>query len=75
MIIHCPELAECIDWTPFFQAWELRGRYPAIFSDPQSGEAAQHLFNDAQAMLKKILSEHWLKARAVIGFSGQPQWR
>ncbi|RUQ32941.1 MAG: methionine synthase [Candidatus Competibacteraceae bacterium] len=62
------ELAECIDWTPFFQAWELRGRYPAIFSDPQSGETAQHLFNDAQAMLKKILSEHWLKARAVIGF-------
>ena len=62
------ELVEYIDWTPFFQAWELRGRYPAIFSDPQSGETAQHLFNDAQVMLNKIISEHWLKARAVIGF-------
>jgi len=62
------ELVECIDWTPFFQAWELRGRYPAIFADPQSGETARHLFNDAQTMLDKIISEHWLKARAVIGF-------
>ena len=62
------ELVDYIDWTPFFQAWELRGRYPAIFSDPQSGETARNLFNDAQTMLNKIISEHWLKARAVIGF-------
>ncbi len=62
------ELAERIDWTPFFQAWELRGRYPAIFADPEQGEHARHLFADAQAMLNKIVAENWLTARAVIGF-------
>ncbi|QQS55134.1 MAG: methionine synthase [Candidatus Competibacteraceae bacterium] len=62
------ELAERIDWTPFFHAWELRGRYPAIFDDPAQGEHAQHLFADAQTMLDKILTEKWLTARAVIGF-------
>ena len=63
-----PELVERIDWTPFFHAWELRGRYPAILDDPEQGEHARHLFADAQAMLDKILTEHWLTARAVIGF-------
>ncbi|HPF59693.1 MAG TPA: methionine synthase [Candidatus Competibacteraceae bacterium] len=62
------ELVERIDWTPFFQAWELRGRYPAIFDDPEQGEHARHLFADAQTMLGTILAEQWLTARAVIGF-------
>jgi 5-methyltetrahydrofolate--homocysteine methyltransferase len=61
------ELAERIDWTPFFHAWELRGRYPAILDDPKQGEQARHLFADAQAMLDKIITERWLTARAVIG--------
>ncbi len=62
------ELVERIDWTPFFHAWELRGRYPAIFDDPASGEQARHLFADAQAMLSQIVTERWLRAQAVIGF-------
>ena len=62
------ELAERIDWTPFFHAWELRGRYPAILDDPEQGEHARHLFADAQAMLDKIITYRWLTARAVIGF-------
>jgi len=62
------ELAARIDWTPFFHAWELRGRYPAILDDPAQGEHARHLFADAQAMLDKIIAERWLTARAVIGF-------
>ena len=62
------ELVERIDWTPFFQAWELRGRYPAIFDDPAQGEHARQLFADAQAMLDKIITKDWLTARAVIGF-------
>jgi 5-methyltetrahydrofolate--homocysteine methyltransferase len=62
------ELAERIDWTPFFQAWELRGRYPAIFDDPEQGEHARQLFAEAQAMLEQIIAERWLTARAVIGF-------
>jgi len=62
------ELAPYIDWTPFFHAWEMRGRFPDIFEDPASGKAAKALFADAQAMLKKIVDEKWLTARAVIGF-------
>ncbi len=62
------ELVERIDWTPFFHAWELRGRYPAIFDDSEQGEHARHLFADAQAMLDKIITDRWLVARAVIGF-------
>ena len=62
------ELVERMDWTPFFHAWELRGRYPVIFDDPEQGEHARHLFTDAQAMLEKIITERWLTARAVIGF-------
>ena len=62
------ELVECMDWTPFFHAWELRGRYPVIFDDPEQGEHARHLFADAQAMLDQIITERWLTARAVIGF-------
>ena len=62
------ELARYIDWTPFFQTWELKGRYPAILEDAKQGEAARNLFEDAQAMLKQIIDERWFQARAVIGF-------
>jgi 5-methyltetrahydrofolate--homocysteine methyltransferase len=62
------ELVPYIDWTPFFQTWELVGRYPLILDDPQAGEAARSLFADAQAMLGKIVREGWLEARAVVGF-------
>jgi 5-methyltetrahydrofolate--homocysteine methyltransferase len=57
-----------IDWTPFFQAWELAGHYPAILTDPVVGTQASELFRDAQAMMDRIVAEKWLTARAVIGF-------
>jgi 5-methyltetrahydrofolate--homocysteine methyltransferase len=57
-----------IDWTPFFQTWEMKGRYPGILDDPKAGAPARALFDDAQAMLKRIVSQKWLKANAVIGF-------
>ncbi len=56
-----------IDWSPFFQAWELAGRYPKILQDEVAGEEARKLFADAQAMLKKIVKEKWLTANAVFG--------
>jgi 5-methyltetrahydrofolate--homocysteine methyltransferase len=62
------ELARYIDWTPFFQTWELKGRYPAILEDEKQGPAARQLFEDAQAMLKKIVEENWFAPKAVIGF-------
>ncbi len=62
------ELARYIDWTPFFQTWELKGRYPAILQDEKQGEAARALFADAQDMLKRIVEERWFNPRAVIGF-------
>jgi 5-methyltetrahydrofolate--homocysteine methyltransferase len=61
------KIAEYIDWTPFFQAWELAGRYPKILQDKVVGEEASKLFADAQAMLKKIIEEKWLTANAVFG--------
>jgi 5-methyltetrahydrofolate--homocysteine methyltransferase len=61
------EIAKFIDWTPFFQTWELAGRYPAILQDKVVGEAARNLFADAQAMLARIIGEKWLAASAVIG--------
>ena len=64
------EIAAHIDWTPFFQTWELKGRYPAILQDEKQGAAARQLFDDAQAMLKKIIAEKWFQPRAVIGFYG-----
>jgi 5-methyltetrahydrofolate--homocysteine methyltransferase len=60
-------IAEYIDWTPFFQAWELAGRYPKILDDKVVGVEARKLFADAQVMLKKIISEKWLTANAVFG--------
>ncbi|NND44573.1 MAG: methionine synthase, partial [Xanthomonadales bacterium] len=61
------ELADYIDWTPFFQTWELSGRYPDILDDPDKGETARSLFRDARAMLEKIIEERWLRARATVG--------
>ncbi len=61
------EIAAYIDWQPFFIAWELHGKFPAILQDEVVGKEATHLYNDAQAMLKKIVDEKWLIARAVIG--------
>jgi 5-methyltetrahydrofolate--homocysteine methyltransferase len=60
-------LVDFIDWSPFFQAWELAGRYPKILDDKVVGEEARKLFADAQAMLKKIVKEKWLTANAVFG--------
>jgi len=62
------ELIERIDWSPFFQTWELRGTYPRILEDKVVGVEAKKLFADAQSMLQKIVSEKWLTAQAVIGF-------
>ncbi|MGH7658302.1 MAG: vitamin B12 dependent-methionine synthase activation domain-containing protein, partial [Gemmatimonadales bacterium] len=62
------ELRELIDWTPFFQTWEMRGHYPAILSDPEQGAAARDLFADAGKMLDRIVRENVLEARAVFGF-------
>jgi 5-methyltetrahydrofolate--homocysteine methyltransferase len=62
------ELARYIDWTPFFQTWELKGVYPKILDDPKQGEAARQLFDDAQKMLAKIIDEKWFAPKAVIGF-------
>ncbi len=61
------ELAQYIDWTPFFQTWELAGRYPKILDDEVVGEEAKKLYADARAMLDKIISERWLAAHAVYG--------
>jgi len=62
------EIARYIDWTPFFQTWEMKGVYPKLLDDPAQGEAARALFADAQAMLKRIIDERWLSPRAVVGF-------
>ena len=62
------ELVDYIDWSPFFQTWELAGRYPNILDDAIVGEQARTLFADAQAMLRTLVAEEWLTARAVIGF-------
>lgn len=62
------ELLPYIDWTPFFHTWELRGSYPRIFDDKNVGTEAKKLFDDAQALLKRIVDEKLLKAKAVFGF-------
>ncbi|HMC90820.1 MAG TPA: vitamin B12 dependent-methionine synthase activation domain-containing protein, partial [Allosphingosinicella sp.] len=61
------DLRASIDWTPFFRAWELAGNYPAILEDPIVGESASALFKDAQAMLDRIIAEHWLTPRGTVG--------
>jgi 5-methyltetrahydrofolate--homocysteine methyltransferase len=60
-------LAPFIDWTFFFHAWQLRGRFPQILDDPEKGEEARKLHADALAMLDRVIAEHWLTARAVVG--------
>jgi 5-methyltetrahydrofolate--homocysteine methyltransferase len=62
------ELVDYIDWTPFFQTWELTGRYPAILDDPKVGEVARSLYDDARKMLDLIVKENWFTAQATIGF-------
>jgi 5-methyltetrahydrofolate--homocysteine methyltransferase len=62
------ELARYIDWTPFFQTWDLKGRFPAILDDEAQGPAARQLYEDAQEMLRKIVTERWFNPKAVIGF-------
>jgi 5-methyltetrahydrofolate--homocysteine methyltransferase len=62
------ELIDYIDWTPFFSTWELSGKFPAVLDDAKFGEAARSLYEDARAMLDKIVDEHWFKASAVLGF-------
>src|SRR5262245_26301170 len=61
------EIAEYIDWGPFFQTWELSGPYPAILDDPVVGEAARNVLAEGRAMLKKIVEGRWLRANAVFG--------
>ena len=62
------ELAEYIDWSPFFHAWELRGRFPKIFQDPVVGAEAQKLYDDAQVLLRKVLQGKKIRARGVMAF-------
>ena len=62
------ELIPFIDWTPFFHAWELRGRFPQVLEDEKIGQEAQKLFDDAQQILQKILDEKMFQPRAVAGF-------
>jgi 5-methyltetrahydrofolate--homocysteine methyltransferase len=62
------DLARYIDWTPFFQTWELKGRYPALLGDPEQGAASRALFDDAQTMLNRIVEERWFAPKAVVGF-------
>jgi 5-methyltetrahydrofolate--homocysteine methyltransferase len=62
------ELASRIDWKPFFQTWELAGSFPAILEDPVVGHTARSLFNDAQAMLQRLIGERWTVPKAVVGF-------
>jgi len=66
--IDLASLRDYIDWMPFFNAWEFHGKFPQLLEDEVVGEAATSLFNDALAMLDKVISEKWLTARAVIGF-------
>ncbi len=61
-------LVPYIDWTPFFQTWELAGRYPQILTDNKVGAEAKKLFDDAQALLKRIVAEKWVTASGVVGF-------
>ncbi len=62
------ELVEQIDWTPFFQTWELKGRFPGILDDPVAGAVARSLYDDARRMLDRIVGQELLRARAVFGF-------
>ena len=62
------EIAEYIDWQPFFIAWEMHGKFPAILTDPVIGVEATKLYNDAKKLLQQIIDEKWLSAKGVVGF-------
>jgi 5-methyltetrahydrofolate--homocysteine methyltransferase len=68
------ELLPYIDWMPFFNAWEFAGKFPDILRDPVIGEAASALYSDAKRMLKQLVQEKWLRARAVVGFFPVNSW-
>jgi 5-methyltetrahydrofolate--homocysteine methyltransferase len=61
------EILPYFDWTFFFHAWEMTGKYPQVFEHPEKGKEAKKLYDDAQIMLKQLIEENWLKANAVIG--------
>ena len=63
------QIAKFIDWGPFFQTWDLHGRYPAILNDEVVGESARRVFSDGKAMLERVIAGRWLKANAVIAFA------
>ncbi|MCB0635354.1 MAG: methionine synthase, partial [Lewinella sp.] len=65
--IDLEEIAPFIDWTPFFSSWQMKGKFPAILEDDTLGAEAQKLYHDARSMLRRIIDEQWLTARAVIG--------
>ncbi|WP_291139241.1 methionine synthase [Flavobacterium sp. UBA7663] len=65
--VELSELVDFIDWTPFFQSWELYGKFPAILTDEIVGEQATHLFEDAQKMLSQIVLEKWFTAKGILG--------
>jgi 5-methyltetrahydrofolate--homocysteine methyltransferase len=70
------ELREYIDWQPFFNAWEMKGKFPDILNSPTHGEAARKLYDDAQEMLDRLIAEKWISARGVYGFlpaAGSPE--
>ncbi|WP_207954147.1 methionine synthase [Saccharopolyspora elongata] len=61
-------LREYIDWQPFFNAWEMKGKYPDILNNPTTGEAARKLWDDAQAMLDRVIAEEWIQANGIVAF-------
>ncbi len=61
------ELVNYIDWTPFFQSWQMAGKFPAILEDKIVGVEAQKLYNDARSLLRRMIDENWVQAQAVIG--------
>jgi 5-methyltetrahydrofolate--homocysteine methyltransferase len=65
--VELSELIDFIDWTPFFQSWELHGKYPAILTDEVVGEQASSLFEDAQELLKQIVTKKWFTAKGILG--------
>ncbi len=62
------DLADCIDWSPYFQAWDFKGRFPALLDDPDQGEATRTVWSDTQAVLQQLIAEKWFHPRAVVGF-------
>jgi 5-methyltetrahydrofolate--homocysteine methyltransferase len=65
--IDLEELSTYIDWTPFFSSWQLAGKFPDILKDEVVGVEAQRLYNDARSMLRQIIDEKWLQAKAIVG--------